>query len=157
MQLRALGMPGKSANPKQLQALMAQVQQDFERILTLHNEIVRAVTTDQTLDNDFVSSASGEIKKRASRLQTTLEFDRPDANEQNHNKPTQFNAAQIKDALIALCQHIESFVKNPVIENPGTVDVGQSASARRELKTIIELGDGICKSALRLKKNSIHH
>src|SRR5690349_20925981 len=50
MQLRGLGnMPSKPADPKQLQALMAQVQQDFERILTLHNQIVHAITTDEPL------------------------------------------------------------------------------------------------------------
>lgn len=154
MQLRGLGASGKPTDPKQLQALMAQVQEDFERILTLHNQIVRAVKTAATLDNDFVSTASGEIKKRASRLQTALAFDKPDAGEQNRPKPAKFSDAQMKDALIALCQHIESFIKNPVIENPGTVDASQSASARRELRSIIELGDSIYKSAERLKKSS---
>src|SRR6185369_17422962 len=73
MQLRGLGnMPKKPADPKQLQALMAQVQEDFERILTLHNQIARAITKDQTLAVDFVSDATAEIRKRATRLQATL-------------------------------------------------------------------------------------
>src|SRR5947207_14405111 len=79
MQLRGLGnMPSKPADPKQLQALMAQVQQDFERILTLHNQIVHAITTDEALAIDFVSDATGEIRKRAARLQATLAFEKTD-------------------------------------------------------------------------------
>lgn len=155
MQLRGLGnMPNKPADPKQLQALMAQVQQDFERILTLHNEIVHAITTNEMLVVDFVSDATAEIRKRATRLQTTLAFEKPDASEQNRDKRKRLNGGQIKDALVTLCKHIESFVTNPVIKTPGTIDAEQSARARRDLQDVIELGDSINKSARRLKERS---
>src|SRR5438132_1115940 len=56
MQLRGLGnMPSKPTDPKKLQALMDQVQQDFERILTIHNEIVHAINTNEILVAGFVS------------------------------------------------------------------------------------------------------
>lgn len=155
MQLRGLGnMPNKPADPKQLQALMAQVQQDFERILTLHNEIVHAITTNEILVVDFISDATAEIRKRATRLQTTLPFEKPDASEQNRDKRKRLNDGQIKDALVTLCKHIESFVTNPVIKTPGTIDAEQSARARRDLQDVIELGDSINKSARRLKERS---
>ena len=155
MQLRGLGnMPAKPTDPKQLQALMAQVQQDFERILTLHNQIVHAITTDEILIVDFVSDATAEIRKRAIRLQTTLAFEKPDASEQNGDKPKQLADEQIRDALVTLCKHIESFITNPVIKTPGTVDAQQLARARRDLEDVIELGDSINKSARRLKQRS---
>ena len=155
MQLRGLGnMPTKPADPKQLQALMAQVQQDFERILTLHNEIVHAITTNEILVVDFISDATAEIRKRATRLQTTLAFEKPDASEQNRDKRKRLNDGQIKDALVTLCKRIESFITNPVIKTPGTIDAQQSARARRDLQDVIELGDSINKSARRLKERS---
>ena len=154
MQLRGMGGTPKKADPKEIEAIVAQIKQDFERILTLHNDIVRVVGTDKTLEHDFVSSAAAEIKKRASRLQTTLALNKPDVSEQNQHKQKKLDDAQLKDALITLCKQIESFVSNPVIKTPGTVDVEQLAKARRDLESVIELGDSINKSAERLKKSS---
>ena len=153
MQLRGLGnMPKKPSDPKQLQALMSQVQQDFERILTLHNQIARAITNDQTLAVGFVSDATAEIRKRATRLQATLAFEKPEASEQNREKLKQLDDGQLKDALVMLCKRIESFIANPVIKTPGTIDARQSANAGRDLEDVIELGDSINKSAKRLKE-----
>lgn len=153
MQLRSMGnTTKKTTDPKELEAIVAQVKQDFERILTLHNEIVRAISADKVLDQDFVSSATAEIKKRASRLQTTLALDQPAAGEQNQQKLKKPDDTQLKDALIMLCKQIKSFVQNPVIETPGTVDIQQLARARRDLQDVIQLGDSINKSAERLKK-----
>jgi hypothetical protein len=155
MQLRGLGnIPKKPADPKQLQALMAQVQQDFERILTLHNQIARAITNDQTLAVDFVSDATAEIRKRATRLQSILAFEKPEASEQNREKRKQLDEGQLKVALVMLCKRIESFIANPVIKTPGTIDAQQSANAGRDLEDVIELGDSINKSVKRLKEKS---
>jgi len=64
----------------------------------------------------------------------------------------QFNDAQVKEALITLCRQIESFVKNPIIATPGTVDLQQLARARHDLASIVDLGERIKKIAERLKK-----
>ncbi|MEN3330966.1 MAG: hypothetical protein V7641_331 [Blastocatellia bacterium] len=151
LQLRNSGPTArKTTDPKQLAAVTAQVKLDFERILTLHNEVVRAITGSQRLDYAFVSDAAAEVKKRASRLQTTLALQKLDTDERDQQK--QFSDAEVKDALTLLCRQIESFVKNPIIATPGTVDLQQLARARHDLASIIELGDHIKKAAERLKK-----
>jgi hypothetical protein len=146
--------PGATAkekpDAKQLAAVTAQVKLDFERLLMLHNDMVRAITGSQRLDYAFVSDATAEIKKRASRLQTTLALQKLNTDERDQQK--QFSDAQVKEALIILCRQIESFVKNPIIATPGTVDLQQLTRARRDLANIIELGDRIKKVAERLKK-----
>ena len=152
IQLRGLANTTKPADPKQVQALMAQVQQDFERILTLHNQIVHAITNDQTLAVDFVSDAAAEIRKRATRLQTTLAFLKPDASEQNREKRKQLDDGQLKDALVMLCKRIESFIANPVIKTPGTIDAQQSSRARGDLEFIVQLSGSIRKAADSLSK-----
>ena len=154
LQLRNMGGTPKKTDPKELEAVVAHIKQDFERILTLHNEIVRVISTDKALEHDFVSSATAEIKKRASRLQTTLALDKLEDSGQKQHKVKALNDAQLKDALVSLCKQIESFVTNPVIKTPGTVDIQQLARARRDLEGVIELGDSINKSAERLKKSS---
>jgi len=40
--------------------MMDEVSEDFQRILTLHNEIVRAVTANRTLSYQFISDATGD-------------------------------------------------------------------------------------------------
>src|SRR6266487_1298562 len=59
MQLRKPADPGtKNPDPKRLEAIKAQIEQDFDRILTLHNEMVRAVTATSSLDYQSVSDAT---------------------------------------------------------------------------------------------------
>jgi mRNA-degrading endonuclease toxin of MazEF toxin-antitoxin module len=52
-----------------------------------------------------------------------------------------------KDEMVLLCKQIESFVKNPIIEKPGTVDAQALDKARNDLQRIVELSDVIRKQA----------
>jgi hypothetical protein len=151
-QLRDLGVNSAKPDRKKLEALMAQTQEDFTRILTLHNEIVRAISSDHALDYRFVNEATGEIRKRASRLQDTLllgEVSKED--EKTDNAPIE--SSEMKGALVTLCKQIKSFVTNPVIETPGTIDAVQTAKARQDLESVIQVSGRIRKNANRLSKN----
>ena len=137
MLLRGYGLERATPdNRKEIKAMAEQIQQDFQHILILHNEIARAISGAKELDYDFVSDATGEIKKRASRLQTTLLL-KPD--DQNGEKLRVPDDTQLKDLLIILCHQIKNFVTNPVIENPGTVSVEQLNKARGDLQSVIDL------------------
>ena len=154
MQLRILGAQPEAANdPKRLAEVMAEVEQDFQRILILHNGLARFIINNKPLDYDFVSEASAEIKKRASRLQRTLALTKPD-DEQNKEKSPDFSDARIRDAVAMLCKQIQSFVTNPIIEKPGTVNAPQLIQARHNLQDVIDLSISLKKSADRLKKTS---
>ena len=58
----------------------------------------------------------------------------------------------MKDSLVKLCNEIRSFVTNPVIENPNTVDATQLTRARRDLESLIQLSGLIKKDAEKLGK-----
>lgn len=76
---------------------MAQPAEDFNRILTLHNEFVRAVSSAKAIDHHFVSDATGEIRKRASRLQSTLALNQPSEEPKPIEKPEEeVDDSQIK-------------------------------------------------------------
>ena len=144
LQLNSLGGDkGPPNDPKRSRAMMDQVSEDFQRILTLHNEIVRAITANRSLSYHFISDATGEIRKRAARLQSSLKLEKPVPT--TENRGTDLKVMQTKDELILLCKQIESFVRNPIIENPGTVDAQQLAKARRDLQSVVELSDAIKK------------
>ncbi|MFN2512391.1 MAG: hypothetical protein ABR568_13365 [Pyrinomonadaceae bacterium] len=152
-QLRNFGnQPGRTPDRRQLEALMAQTEQDFNRILTLHNEIARAISSNQDLDYHFVSDATAEIRKKASRLQTTLGLHDPNKEPQNTKEGEKANSAQLKPALFSLCKHIKNFVTNPVIETPATVNAEQLTRARRDLESLIQLSEQIKKDADKLSK-----
>lgn len=149
-QLRNFGKEfGGPKDRRQIEALMAQTEQDFNRILSLHNEIARAISSNNALDYQFVSDATSEIKKRASRVQSSLNLGLSPEDEQEAEK---FQDTEIKDALIKLCKQIRSFVTNPVIENPNTIDAEQSLRARRDLDGLIQLSALIKKDADKLGK-----
>ena len=148
-QLRNFGNESAVAkDQRQLKALMAQTEEDFTRILALHNEIARALSSNNALNYKFVSEATGEIKKRASRVQSSLHL--APGEDQVFEKLEEFNDAQMKDALIKLCKQIRSFVTNPSIEQPNTVDADQLTRARHDLESLIQLSTQIKKDADKL-------
>ena len=152
MVLRGYGLtPARPNNQKKLQALADQVEQDFSRILILHNEIARAISGANSLDYDFVSGATSEIRKRASRLQATLVL-KPEVSEQTAEKQIGLDDTQVRYALIILCKQIKSFVTNPVIQNPGTVNVDQLNKARQDLQSVVELSLSVKRTAEKLSK-----
>jgi hypothetical protein len=129
---------------RQVEALMAQTEEDFNRILTLHNEIARALNSKNDLDYQFVSDATAEINKRASRVQHSLALGLSDEEARELEKSKD---EPIKDSLVKLCNQIRSFVTNPSIENPNTINVDQMKKARRDLESLIQLSGRIKKDA----------
>ena len=146
--------PERIANLMYVQAVIAQVKQDFERIQVARNQIVRAAASSNELDYKFVSEVAGEIKKRANRLEDNLALPDPERDEKSRNNRVELNGLQMREALLTLCHRIESFVKSPLFETPGVLDVQHSTKATNDLATILELSDSLRKSAERLHKLS---
>ena len=147
-QLRNFGKESNAPKDRrQVEALMAQTEEDFNRILTLHNEIARALASKNDLNYEFVSDATAEIKKRASRLQHSLALG---LTSEEAIEPEKSKDEPIKDSLIKLCKQIRSFVTNPSIENPNTINAEQMTKARHDLESLIQLSGRIKKDADKL-------
>ena len=145
-ELRNFGNESSAPKDKrQVEALMAQTEEDFNRILTLHNEIARALTSKDDLNYQFVSDATAEINKRASRVQHSLALGVSDEEAREIGKSK--DDEPIKDSLIKLCNQIKSFVTNPSIENPNTINVDQMKKARHDLESLIQLSGRIKRDA----------
>jgi cellobiose-specific phosphotransferase system component IIB len=147
IQLNNISEKGRPNDPKRAQALMDQVSEDFQRLLTRHNELVRAIATNQSLDYQFIAEAMGEIRKRSTRLQSALKFGKPEAVSVDRKTETLLAGMETKDEMVLLCKTIESFVKNPIIEKPGTVDARALEKARKDLQSIVELSEVMKKQA----------
>ena len=145
-QLRNFGTePNAPKDRRQIEALMAQTAEDFDRILTLHNEIARALTSKNDLDYHFVSEATAEIKKRASRVQSSLMLHPSPEETLELEKSPPPKDLPMKDELVKLCHQIRSFVTNPSIANPNTINAEQMAKARKDLEMVIQLSGRINK------------
>ena len=146
-QLRNYGNPALTKDRRRLEALMAQTEEDFNRILSLHNEIARALAATKPLDYQFVSEATGEIRKRAHSIQSNLVLTLPPEEIKNVEIPGVTNESEMKDGLFKLCKQIRSFVTNPVIEQPNLIDAEKLASAKRDLENVIQLSTLLKKDA----------
>ena len=145
------GNPART-DPRRAQAIKDQVNEDFHRILKLHNDIVRVIAGNDPLQYQFISDVTSEINKRAVRLQATLALGIRERPEPNQDQTSNVPDLQTKDSLIKLCRKIELFMKNPIIDIPGTVNAQQLESARQDLQSVIELSGALKKDAERQKK-----
>ena len=152
-QLRNFGRDLNSADSnRQLKALMEQTEEDFNRILTRHNEIARVLSSAKPFDYHFISEATAEINKRAHRLQSSLGLAQLPEETAVVEKTDEIDDAHMKDAVIKMCQQIRRFVTNPVIENPNLVDAENLSTARRDLESLIQTSGHIKKEADKLQK-----
>jgi hypothetical protein len=99
------------------------------------------------IEYTFISDATTEIKKRASRLQSTLALHQLPNETPVVEKTDALDDAQMKDELVRMCKQIRSFVTNPVIETHNTVDAQQLSNARRDLESLIQLSGHLKKEA----------
>lgn len=144
--------PEKRSDQKRSQAITTQVKQDFARLQVVYNEIVLAMSANEALDYKFISVATAEIKKRASRLKNNLALPQPENNAASQKKEGEIDDGQMKGLLLLLRRHILSFVTNPLFESSGALDIELSSNASRDLKKIVELSERIRKSADQAKK-----
>lgn len=140
----------KTTGPKPSQATTLQVKQDFERIQSVYNEIVKALTANAELDYRFIANTTGEIKKCAGRLKKNLALPEPESNEKDLKSVSDIQEDLMKPSLQKLCHHIVKFVTNPLFESSGVLDIEQSTKASRDLRKILELSGDIERTANRL-------
>jgi chromosome segregation ATPase len=127
-------------------SLFPQINEDFQRIQVIHNEIVRMLQPDKNLNYDRLADLTGDMKKRGARLRENLALPQPEKTE----TPAQSEAvddAHIKKTIADLHDVIVSFVGNPLFKNIGVVDVKAVDTAGESLDNIIHLSDEIKREA----------
>ena len=150
--LKGSSSTGKSIDRKQLQALTAQIKQDFERLWNINSELVAAASTDTGPDYMYVVVRTTEVRNRATRLQSTLAFPKPEIDQKSRGNSVAQNRKELRDMLSKLDSRIVSFVTNPYFRHPKVLDNELITRASRDLETIIELSRSIRKSAESLNR-----
>ena len=134
--------------------LFPQINEDFQRIQVIHNEIVRMLQPDKGLNYDRLADLTGDMKKRGARLRENLALPEPEKNEPGHTQSDAIDEAHIKKTIADLHDVVVSFVANPIFKNIGVVEPKTIESATKDLNNLIDLSDEIKREAKTLGKSA---
>ncbi len=160
MELRSVEKLGKNrpAEKPPERLLYQQINEDFRRMQEVNNQMMRAIfqatpsNPSNTIDFKHLTRSLTEINKRASRLKSNLRLPKEEAERPPHATHDILTIEQLKQSLLMLDDLVMSFIDNPTFENPGVVDLEQSAKARRDLEGIVEHSQLIKMKAEKLGK-----
>ncbi|MCU1267819.1 MAG: hypothetical protein JWM21_4137 [Acidobacteria bacterium] len=156
--MRSLEMEGGAEveNQKRIQAAIVNMKQDFTRIQVLRNDIARNLIAHKPLDYSLIAEQTGEINKRAHRLNVYMLAHASDDKEPAN--PSDLKDDEMTGALVRLCKLIDSFTENPALKNAATIEAKeiqkakeQKSRADKDLLTIMKLSESIQKKSDSLK------
>jgi hypothetical protein len=108
------------------------------------------------LDYNLIKDQTGEINKRAQRLNVYMLAHAPEQEEES--KPSELKSEEMTDALVRLCKLIDSFTENPTLKNAATIEAKEIEKARkdkaradRDLLAMMKLSERIQRKSESLK------
>jgi hypothetical protein len=119
-------------------ARFPQIKEDFERIQLINSNVLQPIASARGFDYGRISEATGEIKKRATRLKSNLFPSESKIQAKQSEEQTKLRQ-DLKSLLTELDKAIISFVHNPIFQNTRVVDPQDSERAEKELEKIINL------------------
>lgn len=134
--------------------LFPQINEDFQRIQVIHNEIVRMLQPDKNLNYDRLAELTDDLKRRSSRLRDNLCLPEP---EKAVAKPAHSEAVDeghMKKNIGSLHDLVVDFVANPIFKNLGVVDAKMIDTATVNLTHLIDISDEIKREAKLLGKSA---
>jgi len=134
--------------------LFPQINEDFQRIQVIHNEIVRMLQPDKSLNYDRLAELTDDMKKRSVRLRENLALPEPDKTKEQAAHSEAIDESQIKKTIGDLQDLVVSFVANPIFKNLGVVDAKVIYAARENLENIIDTSGEIKREAKILGKSA---
>jgi TolA-binding protein len=134
--------------------LFPQINEDFQRIQELHNQIVRMLQPGKELNYERLADLADDLRKRSSRLRENLALP---AREKTETQPThseEINDRHMQKTIGDLHDLIVSFVANPLFKNLGVLDAKVIIEASENLDNIIDVSGEIKREAKVLSKSS---
>jgi hypothetical protein len=155
---RALNRMKNDARARSLnerrRSLFPQINEDFQRIQVIHNEIVRMIQPGKNLDYDRLAELTDDMKKRSSRLRENLSLPEPEKTETKPAHAEAVDESHMKTNIVALHDLVVDFVANPIFKNLGVVDAKMVEDASASLNTLIHISDEIKREAKVLGKSA---
>lgn len=143
----------KAANERR-RSLFPQINEDFQRIQVIHNEIVRMLQPEKNLNYDRLAELTDDLKKRSARLRENLCLPDPEKAEAKPAHSETIDESHMKKNIVALHDLVVDFVANPIFKNLGVVDAKMVDTATVNLNTLIDISDEIKREAKLLGKSA---
>lgn len=134
--------------------LFPQINEDFQRIQVIHNEIVRMLHSEKGFNYERLAELADDMKKRSARLRENLALPLPEKTEGQPAHSEMINDGHMKKTIVELHDLIVSFVANPLFKNLGVVDAKAIDAASESLDDIIDLSEEIKREAKVLNKSA---
>lgn len=135
------------ATNERRRSLFPQINEDFQRIQIIHNEIVRMFQPDKTPNYDRLAELTDDMRKRSSRLRENLALPEPDKTKEKPAHSATIDDNHVKENVFALHDLVVSFVANPIFKNLKVVDATVIEDATESLENIIDMSDEIKREA----------
>jgi hypothetical protein len=143
-----------AATRERRRSLFPQINDDFQRVQVIHNEIVRMFQSDKGLDYGRLAELTGDMKKRGTRLRENLALPQADQSNAQAKHAEAIDDQQVRKDIGALHDLVVSFVGSPLFKNLGVVDAKAIDQASDNLNHIIDLSEEIKKAAKLLDKKA---
>jgi hypothetical protein len=151
--IRALEIGANS--PKDSKTILAEVNEDLERLRAINDEFKRANSSSQSLNYNSIAENSAEIKKRGNRLKVNLAgLPKPGKEEKHPKQEIPSAEPQLRSLLSTMNTVMTGFLANPVFSDMGALDNQLALKARIDLDYLIELSDVVKKGSEKLRKIS---
>lgn len=134
--------------------LFPQIDEDFQQIQVIHNEIVRMLQPGKGLNYQRLTELTGDMKKRSVRLRENLALPEPEQGGEQPIRSEAIDETHLKKSIAELHDLVVSFVANPIFKNLGVVDAKIIDTARQNLDNIIDISDQIKREAKFLSKSA---
>jgi len=134
--------------------LFPQINEDFQRIQVLHNEMVRMLQANKALNYDRLADLTDDMRKRSVRLRTNLALPEGEKTDKQSTQVEEINESHLKKSIIELHDVIVTFVANPLFKNLGVVDANEIDKASDNLDDIIDVSEKIKREARMLSKTA---
>ncbi len=124
-----------------------QVAEDFAQLQLTNYNLSAAAEPGAELVYGRIAEEAAEVRRRASRLKSTLALPAVKADENRKRGDEALTPEGLKAAITSLDAVVKSFVWNPVFQKPDVLDAENSAKAGRELEDILRLSEQIRRTA----------
>jgi hypothetical protein len=134
--------------------LFPQINEDFQRIQVIHNEIVRMLKPEKGFDYNRLAELTTDMKRRSARLRSNLALPEPEKTEVQATHSEGVDDGHVRKTVVQLHDLVVSFVANPIFKNLGVVDAKVINEASDNLNHIIVVSDEIKRDAETLIKSA---
>lgn len=134
----------------ELDAKFPEIKEDFEGMQVSQSEIVKAYTTNETIDYQTIKLSADKINKHAMRLNSNL-FTTKAKKEKDEQKGGKMKAETVRDLIVALDNAVGAVAASKMFQNLRIVEPEVAEKTNADLAAVIRISAKLSKAAEKMK------